>query len=222
MDVPLSLELADCPVSPQILFIQQIGESFYYFICKRPQVISRVKPNVIVLELCPSRVALLQVDEEALLKQAKELNVRELPSAEIHSEFLGSSLFFLILLINEICLDVGPSSSTWFVLETMKSVVRNLGFVHGTMHILLLSLSAEITKVCGMAPGGEFRCALAEVTNVKLCKVFIISLFIALWVEHNLQLVHSLPFSFDFDSLSVSSFLKMWLSLNDWSWIDHC
>jgi hypothetical protein len=60
------------------------------------------------------------------------------------------------------------------------------------------------------------------VTNVKLCKVFIISLFIALWVEHNLQLVHSLPFSFDFDSLSVSSFLKMWLSLNDWSWIDHC
>lgn len=37
------------------------------------------------------------------------------------------------------------------------------GLVQGVMHLLLLSMSAHLTKELGMAPGGEFRQALKEV-----------------------------------------------------------
>ena len=37
------------------------------------------------------------------------------------------------------------------------------GVVQGIMHLLLLSMSAHLTKQLGMAPGGEFRRAFHEV-----------------------------------------------------------
>lgn len=40
------------------------------------------------------------------------------------------------------------------------------GLVQGVMYILLLSLSAHITKELGMAPGGEFRRAFKEVCKL--------------------------------------------------------
>jgi hypothetical protein len=40
-----------------------------------------------------------------------------------------------------------------------------VGFVSGIMQVLLLSVSAHITKELGMAPGGEFRAAYQEVSN---------------------------------------------------------
>lgn len=33
------------------------------------------------------------------------------------------------------------------------------GTVQGILHVLLLSMSAHMTKALGMAPGGEFRAA---------------------------------------------------------------
>ena len=41
-----------------------------------------------------------------------------------------------------------------------------VGFVAGIMQVLLLSMSAHITKQLGMAPGGEFRAAYQEVCSV--------------------------------------------------------
>jgi len=35
--------------------------------------------------------------------------------------------------------------------------------IQGVLHLLLLSMSAHITKQLGMAPGGEFRIAFREV-----------------------------------------------------------
>ena len=37
------------------------------------------------------------------------------------------------------------------------------GLLQGIMHLLLLSMSAHLTKELGMAPGGEFRRAYHEV-----------------------------------------------------------
>lgn len=45
------------------------------------------------------------------------------------------------------------------VLSTVQS-----GVVQGMMHLLLLSMSAHLTKQLGMAPGGEFRRAFQEVS----------------------------------------------------------
>lgn len=39
------------------------------------------------------------------------------------------------------------------------------GVVGGIMQVLLLSMSAHITKQLGMAPGGEFRAAFREVSK---------------------------------------------------------
>ena len=36
--------------------------------------------------------------------------------------------------------------------------------IQGILHLLLLSMSAHITKQLGMAPGGEFRTAFHEVS----------------------------------------------------------
>lgn len=44
----------------------------------------------------------------------------------------------------------------------MNTIKQN-GFYKGIIYLLLLDLSARITKVLGLAPGGEFRRALIEV-----------------------------------------------------------
>lgn len=40
------------------------------------------------------------------------------------------------------------------------------GVFNGLMYILLLNMSAHITRELGMAPGGEFRRAMAEVCTL--------------------------------------------------------
>ena len=39
------------------------------------------------------------------------------------------------------------------------------GVIQGILHLLLLNMSAHITKELGMAPGGEFRRAVKEVSH---------------------------------------------------------
>lgn len=46
----------------------------------------------------------------------------------------------------------------------MCVIVRQHGKIQGILYLLLLSVSAHITKQLGMAPGGEFRAAFAEVS----------------------------------------------------------
>jgi pheromone shutdown protein TraB len=42
------------------------------------ELIRRVKPNYVVLELCSSRIDLLKLDEETVLREAKDLNMNKI------------------------------------------------------------------------------------------------------------------------------------------------
>ncbi|RZC37929.1 traB domain-containing protein [Asbolus verrucosus] len=51
--------------------------------------------------------------------------------------------------------------------------IRSSGLYNGIMYILLLNMSAHITKELGMAPGGEFRAAYREAEKVPNCEVLL-------------------------------------------------
>lgn len=48
-------------------------------------------------------------------------------------------------------------------MQKIVSTIRSNGAYNGLMYLLLLSMSAHLTKEIGMAPGGEFRVAYREV-----------------------------------------------------------
>ena len=50
-------------------------------------------------------------------------------------------------------------------------ILKEYGGVQGLMYILLLSMSASLTKTLGMAPGGEFRRAFHEAQSIPGCVV---------------------------------------------------
>lgn len=50
-----------------------------------------------------------------------------------------------------------------FLIEKMRTIIKENGTLQGLMNILLLNLSAQLTRDLGMAPGGEFRRAFSEV-----------------------------------------------------------
>jgi len=56
-------------------------------------------------------------------------------------------------------------------LEKSLEIIRQQGTVQGVMYLLLLSMSAHLTKELGMAPGGEFRRAFVEAKAVPGCLV---------------------------------------------------
>ncbi|XP_062564238.1 traB domain-containing protein [Armigeres subalbatus] len=93
-------------------------------------VMRNVQPNVVMLELCPSRVHILKYDEKALLEEAKDID-----------------------------------------LAKIQSIVKSNGTINGLFYILLLNMSAKITKKLGMAPGGEFRRAVDEAVRIPNCLV---------------------------------------------------
>uniref|UniRef100_A0A182IMJ6 TraB n=1 Tax=Anopheles atroparvus TaxID=41427 RepID=A0A182IMJ6_ANOAO len=93
-------------------------------------VMRNVRPNVVMLELCPSRVHILKYDEKALLEEAKEMN-----------------------------------------LAKMRAIIRTNGSINGLFYILLLNMNAKFTKKLGMAPGGEFRCAVKEAQQIPNCMI---------------------------------------------------
>ncbi|XP_076106135.1 traB domain-containing protein-like isoform X2 [Mytilus galloprovincialis] len=96
------------------------------------QVIQRVQPNVVMVELCNSRVNILHLDEETLLEEAKNINF-----------------------------------------EKIRLSIQQSGLVQGVMHLLLLSMSAHLTKELGMAPGGEFRRAFNEAKLIPGCRLYL-------------------------------------------------
>lgn len=55
--------------------------------------------------------------------------------------------------------------------EKIKCMIKDHGMFQGLMNILILNLTAQLTKDLGVAPGGEFRRALAEVKKLKKCVI---------------------------------------------------
>lgn len=78
-------------------------------------VIRNVQPDVVMVELCSSRIHMLNHDEKTLLEEARDIN-----------------------------------------LAKIRSITKSNGFVNGLFYILMLNMSANITRDLGMAPGGEF------------------------------------------------------------------
>lgn len=56
-------------------------------------------------------------------------------------------------------------------MQKIRNVIKQNGFFNGMFYILLLNMSAKLTKELGMAPGGEFRTAMKEATKVPNCLV---------------------------------------------------
>jgi pheromone shutdown protein TraB len=94
------------------------------------ETIRKTQPNVVVLELCESRLSILSLDEKTIMEESKTLGVAK-----------------------------------------MRRNIKEFGVVQGVMYMLLLSLSAHLTKELGMAPGGEFRRAFKEAKKVGGCVI---------------------------------------------------
>ncbi|KAL3982912.1 TraB family protein [Acanthocheilonema viteae] len=94
--------------------------------------IASTQPDMVMVELCPSRISILSMDEDTLLQEAKNLNF-----------------------------------------DKVINTIKQSGTVQGILHVLLLSMSAHMTKALGMAPGGEFRAAHKGAMNVKMCKLIL-------------------------------------------------
>lgn len=94
------------------------------------QLIRSTKPDVLMLELCQSRVNILSLDEETLLRESAQMNLAKL-----------------------------------------RAIIRTNGFVHGIIHVLLLNMSASLTRQLGMAPGGEFRAAFREAQRQSISQI---------------------------------------------------
>ncbi|XP_065300037.1 traB domain-containing protein isoform X1 [Dermacentor albipictus] len=92
--------------------------------------IQETQPDVVLIELCKSRLNILSFDEEVILKESQSMNM-----------------------------------------EKMMTTIKQNGLVQGIMYILLLSMSAHLTRQLGMAPGGEFRRAVQEAEKVKGCLI---------------------------------------------------
>ncbi|XP_011495625.1 PREDICTED: traB domain-containing protein-like [Ceratosolen solmsi marchali] len=94
------------------------------------RIIQAVQPHIVMVELCRDRIHILELDEDALLKEAKSLDFNK-------------------------------------IMYTLKEN----GLYKGIFYILLLNMSVHLTKVLGLAPGGEFRRALAEAKKIPNCHV---------------------------------------------------
>ncbi|XP_064632305.1 traB domain-containing protein-like isoform X2 [Lineus longissimus] len=94
------------------------------------KLIQETQPDAVMVELCRSRVNVLELDEQTLLEEAKNINM-----------------------------------------DKVKAAIKQASFVRGIMHLLLLNMSAHITKQLGMAPGGEFRTAVKEAQKIPGCRI---------------------------------------------------
>lgn len=56
-------------------------------------------------------------------------------------------------------------------MQKIRSVIRSNGVINGMFYILLLNMSAKLTRELGMAPGSEFRTAFKEASKIPGCKV---------------------------------------------------
>ncbi|CAD6195121.1 unnamed protein product [Caenorhabditis auriculariae] len=57
--------------------------------------------------------------------------------------------------------------------KKMINTIKQNGMVQGMLHVLLLSISAHVTRELSMAPGGEFRAAHRAAMQTQLCRVIL-------------------------------------------------
>ncbi|MCP9265618.1 Elongation of very long chain fatty acids protein [Dirofilaria immitis] len=126
------------------------------------QTIANTQPDMVMVELCPSRISILSMDEDTLLEEAKNLNF-----------------------------------------DKIINTIKQSGAIQGILHVLLLSMSAHMTKTLGMAPGGEFRAAHKGAMNVKMCKLILGDRPIHVTVQRALG---SLSFFKNFDFFTILFF----------------
>lgn len=88
-------------------------------------VIRNVRPNVVMVELCASRIHMLHHDEKTLLEEARDISFAKI-----------------------------------------QNITKANGLLNGLFYILMLNMSAKLTKDLGMAPGGEFRRAVEEMNHL--------------------------------------------------------
>lgn len=91
-------------------------------------VIRNVRPDIVMVELCPARIHILKHDEKTLLEEARDINFAK-----------------------------------------VRNIIHASGVINGVFYVLLLNMSAKLTKELGMAPGGEFRRALEEARRLPNC-----------------------------------------------------
>lgn len=91
-------------------------------------VIRNVRPDIVMVELCPARIHILKHDEKTLLEEARDINFAKI-----------------------------------------RNIIHASGVINGVFYVLLLNMSAKLTKELGMAPGGEFRRALEEARRLPNC-----------------------------------------------------
>lgn len=89
-------------------------------------VIRNVRPDVVMVELCASRIHMLSLDEKTLIEEAREISFAKI-----------------------------------------RSITKANGLLNGLFYILMLNMSAKLTKDLGMAPGGEFRRAVEEMKQLN-------------------------------------------------------
>jgi len=63
------------------------------------------------------------------------------------------------------------SESQNLTTQRAMQTLREYGTIQGIMYLLMLSMSANLTKTLGMAPGGEFRVAFKESQKIPGCIV---------------------------------------------------
>ncbi|CAF4115558.1 unnamed protein product, partial [Rotaria sordida] len=110
------------------------------------EIIQMTQPDIVMVELCQSRVNILSLDENTLIKEASEINLQKL-----------RTIIKAVIYIYLICQNIPPDKIN--------------GAIHGIIHVLLLSMTAHLTKQLGMAPGGEFRTAFREAQKVPGCNL---------------------------------------------------
>lgn len=94
--------------------------------------IRAVQPDLVMVELCPNRISILSMDEQTLLREAKNMNSQKI-----------------------------------------IQIIKQSGVVQGILHVLLLSMSAHLTRELSMAPGGEFRAAHRGVVETQMCRLIL-------------------------------------------------
>ncbi len=122
--------------------IYATGFSLMFFFSNK--LIRKVRPNCVMLELCPSRSKILSLDEETILRESKDMSFNK-----------------MLELMKSVCLPclnlLGRSRANKLALFFKTSAIK------GVLHILLIRLYAKVTAELGMAPGGEFRVAYRQV-----------------------------------------------------------
>lgn len=56
-------------------------------------------------------------------------------------------------------------------MQKILTTIRSNGLYNGLIYLLVLNMSAYLTKEIGMAPGGEFRVAFKEASNIPHCGI---------------------------------------------------